>query len=85
MSIPLSQITLRRRISEITLIIGAMLWSLVVGFITAISNLEMLSRRLPWLQAMRGTLMYNFLSDYLAVALLLMLLTLLPFLFDCKC
>ena len=61
-----------------------MLWSLVVGFITAISNIEMLSRELSWLRAIRGSLLYKLLNDYLAGGLLLMLLTLLPHLFDRK-
>lgn len=67
-----------------TLIGGALLWSLVVGFITAISNIEMLSRELAWLRVIRGSLLYKLLNDYLAGGLLLMLLTLLPHLFDCK-
>jgi hypothetical protein len=62
--------------------VGAMLWSLVVGFITAISNLEMLSREIAWLREIRGSLLYKLINDYLAVAMLLMLLTILPFLFD---
>lgn len=70
-------------IADVTLIGGALLWSLVVGFITAISNIEMLSRELAWLRAIRGSLLYKLLNDYLAGGLLLMLLTLLPHLFDC--
>jgi hypothetical protein len=81
-SIPSRQISIRRAIADGTLIVGAVFWSLVVGFIAAISNLESISKELPWLNNYRNTLAYEFLNDYLAVALLLVLLSLLPIIFD---
>ena len=81
-SIPPKQIAMRRTIADFTLIVGAVFWSLVVGFITAIANLESLSKELPFLQAYRNTIVYDVLNNYLAVALLLILLSLLPVVFD---
>jgi hypothetical protein len=56
--------------------------SIVVGFIAAISNLESLSTEFPWLITYRNTIVYEVLNDYLAVALLLILLSVLPIIFD---
>lgn len=42
-SIPQSQITVRKKIADSTLIVGALFWSLVVGFITTVSNLDSLA------------------------------------------
>ena len=81
-SIPPKQIAMRRTIADFTLIVGAVFWSLVVGFITAIANLESLSKELPFLQAYRNTIVYDVMNNYLAVALLLILLNLLPIVFD---
>ena len=48
--IPQRQIDMRRNISDVTLVIGALFWSLVLGFITTVSSLESLSREYSWLQ-----------------------------------
>ena len=56
--------------------------SLPQGFITAIANLESISKELPFLNAYRNTVIYEVLNQYLAVALLLILLSILPFIFD---
>jgi hypothetical protein len=69
-SIPPKQIAMRRTIADFTLIVGAVFWSIVVGFITAIANLESLSKELPFLQAYRNTIVYDVMNNYLAVALL---------------
>ena len=52
------------------------------GFITAISNLESISKEIPWINTYRNTVAYEVLNNYLAVALLLVLLSLLPMIFD---
>ena len=48
--IPQRQIDIRRNISDTTLVIGALFWSLVLGFITTVSSLESLSKEYSWLQ-----------------------------------
>lgn len=81
-SIPLKQINIRKSISNSTLIVGALFWSIVVTFITAVSNLESISQEIPSLQAYSNTSIYQFFNNYLAVLILLILLALLPFVFD---
>ena len=81
-SIPHRQVTSRSSIADAVLIVGALFWSAVVGFITAWSNLESISKKLTWLQAYQGTEVYRFLNTYLALGLLLILLAILPFIFD---
>jgi hypothetical protein len=81
-SIPSKQIEIRKRISNSTLIVGAFFWSIVVAFISAVSNLESISQEIPSLQEYSNTEIYQFLNNYLAVGILLILLALLPFVFD---
>ena len=81
-SLPKQQILLRRSIADYTLIVGALFWSLVVGFITTISNMEYLAKRYEWIAAYQKTKLYEFLNDYLALAMLLALLSMLPIIFD---
>ena len=81
-SIPQRQIDIRRNIADVTLVVGALFWSIVLGFITTISNLESLSKEYPWLQPYSDTEIYKFVNSYLASSLLLGLLSLLPVIFD---
>lgn len=81
-SIPQRQIDMRKNIADGTLIVGALFWSIVLGFITTISSLESLSREYTWLRAYSGTEVYKFVNSYLASSVLLTLLTLLPVVFD---
>jgi hypothetical protein len=81
-SIPLKQIQIRRSISDGTLMVGAVFWSIVVAFISAISNLESISQEFPVLQQYSDTDVYKFFNNYLAIGVLLILLSLLPFVFD---
>jgi hypothetical protein len=81
-SIPQRQIDIRRVIADVTLVVGALFWSLVLGFITTIASLESLGREYPWLQTYSDTDVYKLVNSYLASSLLLTLLTLLPFIFD---
>jgi magnesium-transporting ATPase (P-type) len=76
------QIRIRKGIADGTLIVGAIFWSLVVTFISAISNLESISRVVPALQQYSTTGLYQFANNYLAIGLLLILLAILPFIFD---
>lgn len=73
---------MRKSISQVTLVVGAIFWSIVVAFISAISNLESISEEIPSLKKYSDSDIYKFLNNYLAVLLLLILLSLLPFLFD---
>jgi hypothetical protein len=81
-SIPQQQIKMRTSISDGTLVVGALFWSIVVAFISAVSNLESISQEIPALQEYSNTEIYKFFNNYLAIVVLLILLSLLPFLFD---
>jgi hypothetical protein len=81
-TIPQHQIKMRDFISNLTLSVGAIFWSLVVGFITAISNMDSLAQQYTWLQKYQNTFLYALLNNYLAMGLLLALLALLPYIFD---
>jgi len=81
-SIPMKQINIRRSISDGTLMVGAVFWSIVVAFISAVSNLESISQEFPALQEYSNTEIYKFFNNYLAIGVLLILLALLPFVFD---
>lgn len=78
-SIPQRQIFTRKVIADTALIIGAIFWSIVVTFVSSISNLELLSQNIPWIQR---TELYHFLNNYMAIGLLLAVLSSLPILFD---
>ena len=80
--IPQRQIDVRRTIADITLCIGAFLWSVVVGFITQIASVENLSNEYTWLHSYSGTLAYQMFNSYLASSVLLGLLAALPFFFN---
>lgn len=83
-SLPRRQINTRIYIADGVLIVGAIFWSFVVGFIATISNLETISkeRGWEWLQSYNKTTIFIFLNNYLALGLLLVLLATLPVLFD---
>lgn len=83
-SLPRRQISTRRSIADGTLIVGAIFWSFVVGFIASISNLEIISKETGWvwIQYYNKTQLYVFLNNYLALGLLLVLLATLPYIFD---
>ena len=81
-ALPLRQVRIRQNISSITLTFGGIFWSIVVAFITAISNLEFICRQFPELKAYEHTKLYTILDQNLAILILLVFLTLLPYLFD---
>ena len=83
-SIPQRQVRTRRLIADVTLIVGAIFWSFVVGFLATISNLEFIAkeRGLRWLQYYNNTPIYGFLNNYLTLGLLLVLLAVLQLIFD---
>lgn len=81
-SVPQQQINMRQNIADFTLVVGALFWSVVVGGITTLANLESLSKQFPYIETYQGTLIYKYLNSYLAAGLLLLLLSLLPIVFD---
>lgn len=81
-SIPQSQIELRKKIADSTLVVGALFWSIVVGCITTFSNLDSIAQEATWLNYYKNTTAYILLNEYLAVAILLILLNILPAIFD---
>jgi hypothetical protein len=83
-SIPYRQVTSRTSIADAVLMFGGMFWSIIVASITAIANLEAISKEKGWhwLEKYQGTEAYKFLNTYLALGLLLILLALLPLIFD---
>lgn len=81
-SIPLSQITARHQIAGMVFGILAIFWSAVVALIKAYSSLDDLAQNHSWLDNYHNSLVYQLLNEYLAVVVLLILLALLPFVFD---
>jgi hypothetical protein len=81
-STPYQQIMMRQTIANTALAFGAIFWSLVVGFITALANMDSLAEQWTWLQEYQDTFLYSLLNNYLALGILLILLALLPFIFD---
>jgi ferritin len=82
--IPYRQVSSRTSIADAVLLFGALFWSVVVGFITALANLEAISNEKgwTWLQAYENSPIFQILNTYLALGLLLILLALLPAVFD---
>lgn len=81
-SIPLSQINARHQIAGMTFGILAIFWSAVVALIKAYSSLDDLAENYKWLEEYQNSIIYKLLNEYLAVVVLLILLALLPFVFD---
>ena len=80
--ISMSQIELRKWIADSAFQIGAIFWSIVVAFIATISNLDSISQVIPSIQDYSNTDFYIFLNNYLALGLLVIILTILPYIFD---
>jgi hypothetical protein len=81
-SIPLSQITARHQIAGMVFGILAIFWSAVVALIKAYSSLDDMAQNYSWIESYQNSLVYKLLNEYLAVVVLLILLALLPFVFD---
>jgi hypothetical protein len=81
-SIPHRQIIIRNKIAAVTLSIGAIFWSIVVTFISAVFNLQSLSIEVPVIEKYSNTKAYDFLNNTLSIGLLLVLLNSLPVIFD---
>lgn len=77
-----SQIELRKWIADLAFQFGAIFWSIVVAFIATISNLDSISQVIPAIQQYSSTEFYILLNDYLALGLLVIILAVLPFVFD---
>ena len=77
-----SQIELRKGIADIAFQIGALFWSIVVAFIATISNLDSISQIIPSIKQYSTTEFYILLNYYLAVGLLVIILSILPYIFD---
>jgi hypothetical protein len=81
-SIPEPQIQVRKSLADIYVVIGALFWSVFVASITALTSLDSISQSIPSLQAYSDYFFYQFMNTYLAIGILLIVLTCLPFLFD---
>lgn len=81
-SIPQTQIDIRRIIADGTFGVGALFWSIVVTAISTVSNLEMIGQMFPGISNYRDTQLYQLVNSYLSLLFLLILLAVLPFLFD---
>lgn len=71
----------RRLLADFGIYFAGLFWGAVVAFITAISNLDELSKRYTWLEAYKDTKFFSLLNAYLASLLLLVILALLPLIF----
>lgn len=83
-SIPQQQIDLRTFIADATVLIGALFWATIIFAIGAISNLQTLAQNkgFGWLDQYKNSPVYQFFNSYLYLGLLLILLAILPFIFD---
>jgi hypothetical protein len=81
-AIPTAQINYRRGLVEKLLMVGAFFWSLITGSIASVSNLDAMAEKYDWIKSYQETWAYSILNDYLAVLLLLILLNVLPFIFQ---
>jgi hypothetical protein len=83
-ALPEDQITFRSYISNAISIFGILFWTTIVGFIATISNLQTLQeyKGWEWLKDYNNSWIFKFLSTYLSLILLLVLLSLLPVIFD---
>mmetsp|Transcript_24959 Transcript_24959/g.32234 ORF Transcript_24959/g.32234 Transcript_24959/m.32234 type:complete len:480 (+) Transcript_24959:1-1440(+) len=80
---PMSQVQLRQNVTNIVLIIGIIVWSAVVSFIQVLSSIEFLEDYLPFLKNLdTNSTYYSLLSGYLPVVALLIVVQLLPYLFQ---
>ena len=83
-SIPEDQINARTSISGYSFGIMAIFWSAVVTFVVNFTDLDKLSEKYDWVANLnlRNFAFYDFINEYLAVVVLLLIITCLPFLFD---
>ena len=81
-AVPLKQLSLRKDTAGFGLVFGAIFWSLVVTFITTISNLQDIQKSYPWLEKYSDTFLYQFCNSYLTSLLLLICIAILPLIFD---
>ena len=80
-----SKIDARTHTASAALILGAIFWSFVVTGVRGVFNLQTLDknhRNHSFLSMQEGSTTYMFFNDYLAVAILLTLLAVLPLIFD---
>lgn len=78
-SMPKSFLEKRKKMGLAMCYCGLVCWSAPIIFIQTITNLETYDTHIPWLIGfIRGTGLYNFLTGYLPVMVLLVLLQMLP-------
>lgn len=82
MPVPEKQISFRKDMAGVGLAVGAMFWSVLVAFISGISNLQSLQETFPSLANYTTTYWYKFLGSYLTSLLLLICIAILPLIFD---
>ena len=78
----LKQIEARRTTAKYLVLMGVVFWSVVVSFIAGISNLDSLAEEYEWIRNYQDTWFYDILNAYLAAGIILLLLVLLPLIFD---
>jgi len=83
-SIPNAQITARQNISGYIFNIMAIFWSGVVTFVVNFTDMDRLADKYDWFArlGLDKFTFYDFLNQYLSVVVLLLIILLLPFLFD---
>ena len=81
-AIPEKQLSIRKDIAGVGLVFLAMFWSVLVAFISNISNLQSMQSDFPQLKKYTTTYWYEFVNSYLTSALLLICISLLPLIFD---
>ncbi len=80
--VPIEQVNARKNVAHFGFFWTSLFWSAVVSFITALGNLDELSKRYTWIEDYRNTEGYNLTNTYLAALLLIIVLAILPLIFD---
>ena len=72
----------RHSIADFVIFLGVIFWSVIVVAITGFSNLDGIAEYWSWLSEQKNTRWYPLVNDYLPFLVILLLIALLPFIFD---
>jgi len=80
--VPLKVFQLRRYLADMLILMGILFWAVVVTAVTTFSNLDSLAETWAWLGRQKNTSTYILVNDYLPFLVILILMALLPLIFD---
>lgn len=76
------QYQLRHNVAECLILLGVIFWAAICTALTTFSNLDGLAKSWPWLYSQKDTTAYLLLNDYIAFFIILILMAILPLIFD---